>query len=84
MINQGHFQQIAIKDRLDELHRLWDLLLTKLSEKGLRLQEALILVQFQRQCDEVLFWIKDKVIFFFFSISRNNLLIHLSYFFEIF
>ena len=83
MINQGHFQQIAIKDRLDELHRLWDLLLTKLSEKGLRLQEALILVQFQRQCDEVLFWIKDKVIYIF-SISRINLLIYLPYFFGIF
>lgn len=55
MINQDHFQKVAIQDRLDELHRLWALLLTKLSEKGLRLQQALTLVQFLRQCDEVLF-----------------------------
>ena len=54
---------MAIKERLDELHRLWELLLTKLSEKGMRLQEALILVQFLRQCDEVLFWINDKEAF---------------------
>ena len=63
MINQDHFQKVAIQDRLDELHRLWDLLLTKLSEKGLRLQQALTLVQFLRQCDEVLFWINDKEAF---------------------
>ena len=83
MINQEHFQKVAIQERLDELHRLWDLLLTKLSEKGLRLQQALTLVQFLRQCDEVLFWINDKeafvtaeefgldlVRFFFFSIRQ--------------
>ena len=63
MINQEHFQKVAIQERLDELHRLWDLLLTKLSEKGLRLQQALTLVQFLRQCDEVLFWINDKEAF---------------------
>ena len=37
--------------------------MTKLSEKGLRLQQALVLVQFMRQCDEVLFWINDKEAF---------------------
>ena len=60
MINQGHFQRNPIKDRLEELHELWELLLKKLSEKGLKLQQALVLVQFFRQCDEVMFWIKDK------------------------
>lgn len=34
MINEDHFQRVAIKEKLDELHRLWELLLTKLSEKG--------------------------------------------------
>ncbi len=63
MINQGHFQKSAIQDRLDELHRLWELLLSKLAEKGMRLQQALVLVQFLRQCDEVMFWIKDKEAF---------------------
>lgn len=45
----------------EELHRLWELLLSKLAEKGMKLQQALVLVQFLRQCDEVMFWINDKV-----------------------
>ena len=44
----------------DELHRLWELLLSRLADKGMRLQQALVLVQFQRQCDEVMYWINDK------------------------
>merc|ERR1719400_2800556 len=63
MINQEHFQKISIRQRLDELHRLWELLLSKLAEKGMRLQQALVLVQFLRQCDEVMFWINDKETF---------------------
>ena len=46
MISQDHFQKVAIRERLDELHRLWELLLSKLAEKGMRLQQALVLVQF--------------------------------------
>lgn len=42
------------------MHRLWELLLTKLAEKGYKLQQAFILVQFLRQCDEIMYWIKDK------------------------
>ncbi|KAK9736583.1 Variant SH3 domain [Popillia japonica] len=34
--------------------------LSKLAEKGMKLQQALVLVQFLRQCDEVMFWITDK------------------------
>lgn len=45
----------------EELHRLWELLLSKLAEKGMKLQQALVLVQFLRHCDEVMFWINDKV-----------------------
>ncbi|XP_023218728.1 spectrin alpha chain-like [Centruroides sculpturatus] len=63
MINQGHFASETIKHRLDELHRLWKLLLTRLADKGLKLQQALVLVQFLRQCDEVMFWINDKEAF---------------------
>jgi spectrin alpha len=63
MINQDHFQRVAIKQRLDELKRLWELLLSKLAEKGMRLQQALVLVQFLRQVDEVMFWISDKETF---------------------
>ena len=47
----------------EELHRLWELLLSKLAEKGMKLQQALVLVQFLRQCDEVMFWINDKETF---------------------
>ena len=39
------------------------MLLSKLADKGLRLQQALVLVQFQRQCDEVTYWITDKETF---------------------
>jgi len=63
MINQEHFQRVEIKERLEELHRLWALLLSKLAEKGMRLQQALVLVQYLRQVDEVMFWISDKETF---------------------
>ncbi|XP_034234548.1 spectrin alpha chain isoform X1 [Thrips palmi] len=63
MINQEHFESAVIGKRLDELHRLWELLLSKLAEKGMKLQQALVLVQFIRQCDEVMFWINDKETF---------------------
>jgi len=63
MIMQEHFKKVDIRERLEELKRLWDLLLHKLADKGLRLQQALVLVQFLRQSDEVLSWIKDKEAF---------------------
>ena len=50
-----------MRRRSDELHRLWELLLAKLADKGMKLQQALVLVQFLRQYDEVMFWIHDKV-----------------------
>ena len=61
MINEGHFAADVIQKRLEELHRLWELLLSRLADKGMKLQQALVLVQFLRQCDEVMFWISDKV-----------------------
>ncbi|XP_065169865.1 spectrin alpha chain isoform X2 [Atheta coriaria] len=63
MINQNHFESEMIRKRLEELHRLWEQLLSKLAEKGMKLQQALVLVQYLRQCDEVMFWIKDKCTF---------------------
>ncbi|KAH9498947.1 hypothetical protein Btru_004017 [Bulinus truncatus] len=60
MIIQGHFASEIIRERLDELHRLWALLLSKLADKGTKLQQALKLVQFMRECREVMFWINDK------------------------
>ncbi|XP_028029643.1 spectrin alpha chain isoform X2 [Bombyx mandarina] len=63
MIAAGHFASETIRRRLDELHRLWELLLSRLAEKGMKLQQALVLVQFLRHCDEVMFWIHDKETF---------------------
>lgn len=40
MIRQEHFRKVSIKKRLDKLHRLWELLLRKLAEKGRRLHQA--------------------------------------------
>ncbi|RUS85999.1 hypothetical protein EGW08_006269 [Elysia chlorotica] len=60
MIAQDHFASEIIRDRLEELHRLWALLLSRLAEKGTKLQQALRLVQFMRECREVMFWINDK------------------------
>lgn len=60
MINNSHFASDTIRRRLEELHRLWELLLSKLAEKGMKLQQALVLVQFIRKCEEVMFWINDK------------------------
>ncbi|XP_021345339.1 spectrin alpha chain-like, partial [Mizuhopecten yessoensis] len=37
--------------------------MSKLSEKGLKLKQALRLVQFMRECNEVMFWISDKEAF---------------------
>jgi len=63
MIKHGHYASTNIKKRLDELHALWEQLLMKLGQKGLRLAQALKLVQFNRQCDEVMYWIRDKEAF---------------------
>ncbi|KMQ97932.1 spectrin alpha chain [Lasius niger] len=63
MIAQHHFASDVIRKRLEELHRLWELLLSRLADKGLKLQQALVLVQFIRHCDEVMFWIHDKEAF---------------------
>ena len=53
----------VVQERLVELHRLWDLLLRRLQEKGLKLQQALRLIQFMRECDKLMFWISDKEMF---------------------
>uniref|UniRef100_A0AAY4DFK4 Spectrin alpha chain, non-erythrocytic 1 n=1 Tax=Denticeps clupeoides TaxID=299321 RepID=A0AAY4DFK4_9TELE len=60
MISEGHFASETIRTRLEELHRLWDLLLQKTKEKGLRLLQAQKLVQYLRECEDALDWISDK------------------------
>ncbi|MEQ2177749.1 Spectrin alpha chain, non-erythrocytic 1 [Goodea atripinnis] len=72
MITEGHFASEMIRvsfraalfvcqNRLEELHRLWDLLLQKTKEKGMRLLQAQKLVQYLRECEDALDWISDKV-----------------------
>ncbi|KAF4526948.1 hypothetical protein B566_EDAN015448 [Ephemera danica] len=63
MISQGNFASDRIENHQDTLHRLWEKLLSRLADKGLKLQQSLVLVQFLRQCDEVMFWINDKETF---------------------
>uniref|UniRef100_A0A8C7UBU7 Spectrin alpha, non-erythrocytic 1 n=1 Tax=Oncorhynchus mykiss TaxID=8022 RepID=A0A8C7UBU7_ONCMY len=60
MISEGHFASETIRTRLEELHRLWDMLLQKTKEKGVRLLQAQKLVQYLRECEDALDWISDK------------------------
>ncbi|XP_073397218.1 spectrin alpha chain, non-erythrocytic 1 isoform X4 [Dendrobates tinctorius] len=60
MISESHFASETIRTRLVELHRLWELLLQKMQEKGIKLQQAQKLVQYLRECEDVLDWINDK------------------------
>ncbi|KAI6244011.1 Spectrin protein 1 [Aphelenchoides fujianensis] len=63
MINNGHYEKETIKKRLERLHELWDLLFKKLRDKGIKLQQALKLLNYIRMCDELLYWIRDKKAF---------------------
>ncbi|XP_036385628.1 spectrin alpha chain, non-erythrocytic 1-like isoform X3 [Megalops cyprinoides] len=60
MITEGHFAAETIRTRLEELHRLWDMLLQKMKEKGVCLLQAQKLVQYLRECEDALDWISDK------------------------
>ncbi|KAH0615580.1 hypothetical protein JD844_005026 [Phrynosoma platyrhinos] len=60
MITEGHFASETIRTRLQELHRLWELLLEKMREKGVKLLQAQKLVQYLRECEDVMDWINDK------------------------
>uniref|UniRef100_A0A668AZX3 Spectrin alpha chain, non-erythrocytic 1 n=1 Tax=Myripristis murdjan TaxID=586833 RepID=A0A668AZX3_9TELE len=60
MISEGHFASETIRTRLEELHSLWDLLLRRTKEKGMRLLQAQKLVQYLRECEDALDWITDK------------------------
>lgn len=52
---------LNLQTRLTELHRQWELLLEKMREKGVKLLQAQKLVQFLRECEDVMDWINDKV-----------------------
>ena len=63
LIKEGHYASLTIQERLDEIHRLWEELKSRLQAKNLRLQQTLRLVKFVRDCDEFIFWISDKETF---------------------
>ncbi|TGZ69187.1 hypothetical protein CRM22_003879 [Opisthorchis felineus] len=63
MIIEEHYASEIIKNRLDELHALWDKLMAMLREKSRLLNLTLKFVQFLRQADELLFWIREKETF---------------------
>ncbi|XP_055516190.1 spectrin alpha chain, non-erythrocytic 1 isoform X2 [Leucoraja erinacea] len=63
MITNEHFATEIIRTRLEELHQLWARLLEKMREKGIRLLQTQKLVQYQRECDDVMDWINDKEAF---------------------
>jgi len=63
LIGDGHYNSQIIQERLDEIHRLWEELKSRLQAKNLRLQQTLRLVKFVRDCDEFIFWINDKEAF---------------------
>ncbi|XP_062959972.1 spectrin alpha chain, erythrocytic 1 isoform X2 [Cynocephalus volans] len=57
---EGHFAHEDTKVHLEELHRLWDLLLELTQEKGTLLLRALKLQQYLQECADILEWIGDK------------------------
>ncbi|GAV01441.1 hypothetical protein RvY_12154 [Ramazzottius varieornatus] len=60
MISGQHLRSQLIQERLDQLHRLWDLLRQKLSERNIRLEQSRKLAEFLRQWEEMMYWIRDK------------------------
>ncbi|XP_068918914.1 spectrin alpha chain, erythrocytic 1 [Petaurus breviceps papuanus] len=57
---EGHFAHEDTKAHLEELKRLWDLLLELTAEKGARLLQVLKLQQYLQECADILEWISDK------------------------
>ncbi|XP_004688413.1 PREDICTED: spectrin alpha chain, erythrocytic 1 isoform X1 [Condylura cristata] len=57
---EGHFAHEDTKVHLEELRRLWDLLLELTREKGALLLRALRLQQYLQECADILEWIADK------------------------
>uniref|UniRef100_A0A452V9R5 Spectrin alpha chain, non-erythrocytic 1 n=1 Tax=Ursus maritimus TaxID=29073 RepID=A0A452V9R5_URSMA len=56
MISEGHFASETIRVSRSS----WELLLEKMREKGVKLLQAQKLVQYLRECEDVMDWINDK------------------------
>ncbi|XP_054419326.1 spectrin alpha chain, erythrocytic 1 [Pteronotus mesoamericanus] len=57
---EGHFAHEDTKVHLEELRRLWDLLIELTQEKGIFLLRVLKLQQYLQECADILEWIGDK------------------------
>ncbi|XP_006740929.1 spectrin alpha chain, erythrocytic 1-like [Leptonychotes weddellii] len=57
---EGHFAHEDTKAHLEELHKLWDLLVELTQERGALLLRALKLQQYLQECTDILEWIGDK------------------------
>ncbi|KAM5236514.1 spectrin alpha chain, erythrocytic 1 [Ctenodactylus gundi] len=57
---EDHFAYSDTKTHLEELRRLWDLLLELTNEKSDWLLQALNFYQYFLECDDILDWIKEK------------------------
>ncbi|XP_027467817.2 spectrin alpha chain, erythrocytic 1 isoform X1 [Zalophus californianus] len=57
---EGHFAHEDTKAHLEELHKLWDLLVELTQERGALLLRALKLQQYLQECADILEWIGDK------------------------
>ncbi|TPP57241.1 Spectrin alpha chain non-erythrocytic [Fasciola gigantica] len=60
MISEQHYASEIIKNRLDELHALWEKLMAMFREKSRLLNLTLKFGQFLRLADDLLFWIREK------------------------
>eukprot|EP00118_Oscarella_pearsei_P025242 m.307813 g.307813 ORF g.307813 m.307813 type:complete len:2422 (+) comp42859_c0_seq1:216-7481(+) len=60
MIEAEHFASASIRERLEALAELWQLLLSRSEEKGKKLVWAHKRVEFMREVEEVTSWISDK------------------------
>ncbi|KAM9686923.1 spectrin alpha chain, erythrocytic 1 isoform 1-T2 [Trichechus inunguis] len=57
---EGHSAHKDTKEHLEELRRLWELLLEMTQEKGFLLLQVLSLQQYLQKCADILEWIGDK------------------------
>ncbi|CAH3114647.1 unnamed protein product [Porites lobata] len=60
MINESHYASELIRERLDSLLKLWELLLSKSAEKGRMLLFTQKRVHFLNETEEVMSWILEK------------------------
>nr|XP_025842109.1 spectrin alpha chain, erythrocytic 1 isoform X2 [Vulpes vulpes] len=57
---EGHFAYEETTTHLEELHKIWNLLVELTQERGALLLQALKLQQYLQQCADILEWIGDK------------------------